>query len=223
MPWEAIVLIPFIDEKVLIAHERQLSEEGKLEMDQADIDRNKRGVQRMFFKEKSLSSYPLPEREFKGFEFGDKNRCKIVNQPPENEDYIGMHSIDYKTTHTSIVPDFPSLHNLNISKVALLPRNMRGTRFEIPQVYIDDEWIKEFDIEKLAKEIVSGKRESVYIDYPFKREAFIYSIITYETFYDVYNSWVAQNTRILTTETNDQQWHEANSKCEKSLRNLNIH
>ena len=90
-------------------------------------------------------------------------------------------------------------------------------------MYIDDEWVKEFDIEKLAKEIVSGKRESVYIDYPFKREAFIYSIITYETFYDVYNSWVAQNTRRLKMETNDQQWYEANSNCEKSLRNLNIH
>ncbi|CAI2359350.1 unnamed protein product [Moneuplotes crassus] len=222
MPWEAIVLIPFIDEKVLIAYEKQLSEEGKLVMEQKDIDRNKRGIQKMYYKEQTLSSFPIPEPEFHGFNFGEKNHCKIVEQPPDNEEYIGVHFIDYKMTHTKLVEDYPTLENLHISKVALLPRNMKGTRFEIPQVYIDHEWVKDFNITKLAKEFVSRKREAVYIDYPFKREAFVYSIISHDEYYDVYNSWLAGTDRRLIQETTDQQWYEATSNCDRALNAFNI-
>lgn len=74
MPWESIILIPFIDEKELLKYEAQLSEQGKLEMLEKDIFRNQRGKEKLYTKVISLSDNPLPEAEFKGFSFGEKNK-----------------------------------------------------------------------------------------------------------------------------------------------------
>lgn len=223
MPWEAIVLIPFIDEKELLQHQRNLADEGKLIMEQKDIERNSRGIQKLYFKEKKLTSYPIPNAEFNGFSFGDKNRCKITEIKEENEDLLGVHSIDYKTTQTSIACDYPSLQYLEIYKMALMTKNMRGTKFEIPQIFIDDKWTEHFDIDDLAREIVNKKREFIYVDYPFKREAFVYCIMTYEQYYNVYDSWAAGSARRLISETSEQQWSEGMFNCTRNLEKMNIH
>lgn len=223
MPWESIILIPFIDETQLLDHQRELAAEGKLVMDQKDIDRNTMGVEKMYFKEKTLSSYPIPPQEFKGFEFGDKNRCKIVERPPPTDDFVGCYSIDYKTTDTNIVCDFPSMHILDIEKMALIGRHLKGTRFEIPQVYIDDTKSKEIDIDTLAKDFVKRKTDAVYIDYPFQREAFIYCILTFTEYYNVYDCWNIKSVKNLVTETTPQQWYEATTAVHRALSKANLH
>jgi 5'-3' exoribonuclease 1 len=223
MPWEAIVLIPFIQENQLLQHQKNLADEGKLIMEQKDIDRNSRGDQKLYFKERTLSSYPAPKAEFKGFSFGDKNRCKITKIEDVNENLIGAHSIDYKTTDTSIVCDFPSLDSLDIYKMALQTKNMRGAKFEIPQIFIDDQWTENFDVGKLAKEVVSRERECIYIDYPFKREAFVYCIMTYDSYYNVYDSWTSGSTKHLISETSEQQWSEGSFCSARNLEKMNLH
>jgi Exoribonuclease Xrn1 D1 domain len=115
------------------------------------------------------------------------------------------------------------MRNLEIAKVSLLPRNMRGTKFEIPQIYIDDQRAKEIDLDALAKEFVLRKRDAVYIDYPFKHEAFIYSITTVKEHYNVYNCWEKKTTKNLVTETTDQQWFEASNYVSRDLLKYNVH
>jgi 5'-3' exoribonuclease 1 len=222
MPWEAIVLIPFIDEKQLLEHEEKLKEEGKLVMEQKDIDRNMRGYEKMYSKNVSLSSFPIPNPEFKGFDFGAKNKCKVIEQDPESEDYVGKYYIDYKTTDPEIVVDFPSMRSLPISKVALLPRMLKGTRFVIPQIYIDFEHNKDIDLEKLAKDFVKKERDAIYVDYPFKHEAFIYNIITQNQCYNVFESWLTGKLNKIETPTTDQQWYEATSFANRALVHSNL-
>ena len=223
MPWESIILIPFINEKDLLEYESKLSEEGKLIMSESDIRRNQRGKEKLFSKLKSLTDNPIPESEFKGFSFGDKNWWNVEPKDPHSPDYVGKYFIDYKMTHTSICKDFPSMRNLDIAKVSLLGRNMKGTKFEIPQIYIDDQKAKEIDLDQLAKDFVSGKRDAVYIDYPFKHEAFIYSITTANEHYNVYDCWLRKTTKNLVTQTTDQQWFEASSYICRDLLKNNIH
>ena len=223
MPWESIILIPFIDEKELLNYESILSGEGKLEMSEKDVFRNQRGKEKLYTKVMTLSDNPIPVAEFKGFSFGEKNKWNITPTDPPSPDYVGKYFIDYKMTHTDIWKDFPSMHNLDIAKVALLARNMRGTKFEIPQIYIDDQKAKEIDLDKLAKDFVNRKRDAIYIDYPFKHEAFIYSITTLKEHYNVFDCWMKKTQKGLITETTDQQWFEANSYINRELLKNNIH
>jgi 5'-3' exonuclease len=223
MPWEAIVLIPFIDETVLLDFEAKLAEEGKLQMEQKDIHRNSMGVQKLYFKEMKLGSFPIPEPQFKGFEFGNKNRCKIVEQPTENDDHIGVNFIDFAKTETHVVHDFPSIRNLEIEKASLQTRALRGTRFEIPQIFVDDSWTKEFDIRKLALQFVNRKTDRIFIDYPFQREAFIYCIITPEEYYHVYGCYEQQSAKHLVSPTSEQQWFEGSMHASKAMTKFNIH
>jgi len=223
MPWEAIVLIPFIDEQLLLQHEAKLKEEGKMVMEQKDIDRNMRGYDKLYSKQKTLESFPIPERQFKGFEFGDSNKCKVIEQSPDSDDYVGKNFIDYKTTDTSIVCDFPSLENLPISKVALIGREMKGTRFEIPQIYIDENHNQELNLQTLSMEFVEKKRDAIYVDYPAQHEAFIYCIVTHEAYYNIFDCWMRGTKKGLVSETTDNQWYEATSLAEKPLRKDNFH
>jgi len=61
------------------------------------------------------------------------------------------------------------------------------------------------------------------VDYPFKREAFIYSIITLNECYNVYECWQSKNLRRIVTQTTDQQWYEATNFVSRDLLKNNIH
>ena len=222
MPWESIVLIPFIDEKLLIDHERKLEAEGKLIMNEKDVFRNKRGIEKWYEKIKSLENFEKPEPQFNGFDFGRNNKCKVTEMPPVDDDFVGTNFIFHENTDTTVVCDFPSLNNLTIDKMTLKDSVIRGTRFQIPQIYIDGSLVKELDLKAIALSVINREAESIFIDYPFLHEAFIYSIVTVTKFYNVYECWARGSPKNMITDTTRDEWNEAVSFVNRTYRDKNV-
>ena len=222
MPWESIVLIPFIDERLLIDHERKLEAEGKLIMNEKDIFRNSRGIEKWYEKIKSLENFDKPEPQFNGFDFGRGNKCKVTEMPPPDDDFVGTNFIYHENTDPTVVCDFPSLNTIPINKMTLKDTVFRGTRFQIPQLYIDDSIVKQLNLKSIAESVINREAESIYIDYPFLNEAFIYSIVTVTKFYNVYECWARGSTRNMITPTTRDEWNEAVGYVNRKYRDRNV-
>jgi 5'-3' exonuclease len=223
MPWEAIVLIPFVDELAFLDFEQQLIEEGKLEMTEVEVQRNTRGVTKTFYKEKSLKEYPLPPKEFKKLDFGKTNHVVVEESDYISDKWVGDMFIDSSKTDTSVHSDYPSLHFLSVNKMTLVLNNIRGTRFEIPQIYLEPQ-----DLEpKHVEELVKSTKFEIYIDYPFQHEAFLYSIMTEQMYYDMYTLWLRRDNKGWDMgwrrDTGKDEWTEANRQARHALSHFNMH
>lgn len=64
-PWEAVILIPFVDENQIINHENLLRDTNKLELSESEQLRNKDGITKLYTWKDEASDEMLDESEFK--------------------------------------------------------------------------------------------------------------------------------------------------------------
>ena len=108
-PWEAVILIPFVEETLFIEYEKQLLSQNEIHLNEYEQLRNSRGSNVEYTH--SDSDEPQPEAHFGSIEIPAKNNCKRILV-----DYFERYDLVFRADHVNkqVAIEFPSLHYLNI-------------------------------------------------------------------------------------------------------------
>lgn len=211
MPWEAIVLIPFVDETILFEEEAKYFAVER-EMLDADKLRNSTGSNLEYTRD-TVDTHDFPLYPLKNFEFGKSNFCKT-----DKIDYFTEVESAFIADETVVIGDtnFPSLHNLEIEKVMMDTLFKRQVKFKIPKIYIKNRPMNEKKINEFGIDFIKKKRDSVFIGYPFMLEAFPVAVMNYDFTYNIFDAYMNGSSQLDRVETDPDQFFEA-TKCIQDL------
>ena len=127
-----MILIPFVDENVIIWIEDELREAGKLKLSEKEQERNKDGVTRLFTWSENGEEVKLDEKEFQHLHL---NR-NLKNHSEEQKINLARKDMvfSYKDVSNVIACDFPSLKHLVIEDIHMEGLSKFGVTYYLPKL-----------------------------------------------------------------------------------------